>query len=277
MRRSFVAVVVTCGLAVIASIAAAQYRTPAKHSQIDVTSPQAAAEEGYDGGFRFCRIRFNTSPDGDGAGWFVDYPRADENLSLRLSQLTRIPVTTVGEGDPVRLVLQLTETDLFQCPFVMMTEPGGADLSAQEAAQLGAYLRKGGFLWADDFWGSRAWEWWSMQIAKALPPGEFPIVEVPLDHPMFHTMFDIREIPQIPNIGFYFNSGGGTSERYADSAVPHVRAINNAAGDIMMLMTHNTDFGDAFEREGEDRRYFDAFATIGYAFGVNVYLYAMTH
>ena len=55
----------------------------------------------------------------------------DENLSLRLSQLTRIPVTTVGEGEPVRLVLQLTETDLFQCPFVMMTEPGGADLSAE--------------------------------------------------------------------------------------------------------------------------------------------------
>jgi hypothetical protein len=56
-----------------------------------------------------------------------------------------------------------------------------------------------------------------------------------------------------------------------------VRAVNNARGDIMVLMTHNTDFGDAFEREGEDRRYFDTFATVGYAFGVNVYLYAMTH
>jgi hypothetical protein len=56
-----------------------------------------------------------------------------------------------------------------------------------------------------------------------------------------------------------------------------VRAVNNARGDIMVLMTHNTDFGDAFEREGEDRQYFDTFATVGYAFGVNVYLYAMTH
>lgn len=37
------------------------------------------------------------------------------------------------------------------------------------------------------------------------------------------------------------------------------------------------DFGDAFGREGEDRRYFDRFAREGYGFGVNVYLYAMTH
>ena len=157
------------------------------------TNPQRAAEEGYDGGLRFCRIQFNTSPEGDGAGWFVDYPRADENLSIRLSQLTKLPITTVGEGDPVRVVLRLSETELFQCPWVMMTEPGGADLSEAEAKQLGEYLRKGGFLWADDFWGSRAWEWWSMQIAKALPPGEFPIVDVPIDHPMFHTMFDIKD------------------------------------------------------------------------------------
>ena len=36
-------------------------------------------------------------------------------------------------------------------------------------------------------------------------------------------------------------------------------------------------FGDAFEREGDDRRYFDRFAAEGYAFGVNVIVYAMTH
>jgi hypothetical protein len=278
VRRFVSALVVTCGLAVIASLAAAQYRplTLTKHSQIDVTTPQAAAEEGYDGGFRFCRIRFNTSADGDGAGWFVDYPRADENLSLRLSQLTRIPVTTVGEGEPVRLVLQLTEAELFQCPFVMMTEPGGADLSAEEAAQLGAYLRKGGFLWADDFWGSRAWQWWSMQMAKALPPGEFPIVDVPLDHPMFHTMFDIKEIPQIPNIG-QWESSHTTSERGSDSAEAHGRAIFDKKGRLMVFMTFNTDFGDSFERETESPDYFQRFSVPAYEIASDVILYALTH
>jgi hypothetical protein len=45
----------------------------------------------------------------------------------------------------------------------------------------------------------------------------------------------------------------------------------------MVLMTHNTDFGDAFEREGDDHQYFLKFAPDGYAFGVNAILYSMTH
>ena len=277
MRRS--AAAVACGFLIVASLAAAQHAgalKSVKHSQTAVNTPQAAAEQGYDGGFRFCRIRFNTSVDGDGAGWFVDYPRADENLSLRLSQLTRIPVTTVGEGDPVRLVMDLTDDELFQCPFIMMTEPGGADLSTAEAAKLGAYLRKGGFLWADDFWGTRAWEWWSMQIAKALPADQFPIVDVPLDHPMFHTMFDVKEIPQIPNIG-QWESMHTTSERGADSPRAYARAIFDKKGRLMVFMTFDTDFGDSFERETEDQDYFQRFSVPAYEIASDVMIYALTH
>jgi hypothetical protein len=285
VRRFAAALVVTCGLAVVASIEGAQLGipfAPVRHPQKGVsaaqhaTTPQQAAEEGYDGGLRFCRIQFNTSPEGDGAGWFVDYPRADENLSIRLAQVTKLPISTVGEGDPVRIVLRLSETELFQCPWVMMTEPGGADLTEAEAKQLGAYLRKGGFLWADDFWGSRAWEWWSMQIAKALPPGEFPIVDVSLDHPMFHTMFDIKEIPQIPNIG-QWETSHTTSERGADSAEAHARAIFDKKGRLMVFMTFNTDFGDSFERETESPDYFHRFSVPAYEIAADVLIYALTH
>ena len=285
VRRLAAGLVVTCGLAVVASLEGAQLGIPftsSRQSQKDVravqpaTTPQQAAEAGYDGGLRFCRIRFNTSPEGDGAGWFVDYPRADENLSIRLSQLTKLPITTVGEGDPVHIVLRLTETELFNCPWVMMTEPGGADFSAAEAKQLGEYLRKGGFLWADDFWGSRAWEWWSMQIAKALPPGEFPIVDVPIEHPMFHTLFDIKEIPQIPNIGLW-ESAHQTSERGSDSPQAYARAIFDKKGRLMVFMTFDTDFGDSFERETESADYFQRFSIPAYQIAADVLIYAMTH
>ena len=40
----------------------------------------------YDGGFRFCRVWFRNGSAGDGDGWYVDYPRADENLSIRLME-----------------------------------------------------------------------------------------------------------------------------------------------------------------------------------------------
>jgi hypothetical protein len=132
-------------------------------------------------------------------------------------------------------------------------------------------------LWADDFWGEYAWRVWENAIRQALPAGEYPIVDLPLAHPLFHMLYQVNSVPQIPSINAWFELGGGTSERGVDSAVPHARAIFDARGNIMVLITHNTDFGDAFEREGDNRAYFERFAGVGYAFGINALLYSMTH
>jgi hypothetical protein len=45
----------------------------------------------------------------------------------------------------------------------------------------------------------------------------------------------------------------------------------------MVLMTHNTDVSDSWEREGEDPGYFYAFSVDGYQVAINVILYTMTH
>ena len=44
----------------------------------------------------------------------------------------------------------------------------------------------------------------------------------------------------------------------------------------MVLMTHNTDIADGWEREGEDTEYFHRFSIDAYAVGINVLMYAMT-
>jgi hypothetical protein len=128
-----------------------------------------------------------------------------------------------------------------------------------------------------DFWGSYAWDWWEKQIRKALPATDFPIIDLQPDHPLFHSQFVIERTPQIASINFWAGSGGGTSERGADSAVARSRAILDAHGRIMVLMTHNTDIGDSFEREGDDPQYFMTMSVPGYAYGVNALLYALTH
>ena len=71
--------------------------------------------------------------------------------------------------------------------------------------------------------------------------------------------------------------GRELKERGYDSAEPHLRAISDRHGNIMVLMTHNTDISDAWEREGEDPRYFYLFSPRGYAVGINAIMYAMTH
>ena len=231
----------------------------------------------YDGAFMFCRIMFDNATNGDGAGWSVDWPRADENLSFRFSELTSTPVSRDVAGNFNHALYRFTDKEIDHCPFIMMTEPGGTFFSDEEAAHLRDYLLHGGFLWADDFWGDYAFEHWMNEVRKALPSAEFPLMDLPMDHPIFHVLYDVKEFPQIPGISYWLYSGGGTSERGSASAVPHARAITDRDGRLLVFMSHNTDFGDAFEREGEDRRYFDAFAGAGYAVGVNVLLYSMTH
>jgi hypothetical protein len=237
-----------------------------------------ATAESFDGGFNFCRIMFSESRDGDGGGWSVDYPRADVNLSIRLAELTRTRISRdPSTGEPNHILLQPVDDLLFKCPFVMMTEVGAVYFSPEEATRLREYLLKGGFLWADDFWGSYAWEIWAREIGKVLPPSEYSIVDVPLSHPIFRTQFEVTKLAQIPSISAWMGMGGGTSENGADSAEPHARAIYDKQGRMIVFITHNTDFGDAFEREGDDPQYFYTFSVDGYAFGINVLLYALSH
>jgi hypothetical protein len=233
--------------------------------------------ESFDGRFNFCRLAFSYSSMGRGGGWSVDYPRADVNLSIRLSELTKTPISTDASGAPNHLVLQLEDPLLFQCPFIMMTEVGSVYFSPEDAARLREYLMKGGFLWADDFWGSYAWDNWASEFSKVLPPDEYPVRELPPDHPLFRSQFVMKRVPQIPSINFWMGTGGETSERGADSAVPRALGIADRQGRLLVLITHNTDIGDSWEREADDPQYFYTFSVEGYAFGINTLLYAMSH
>jgi hypothetical protein len=236
-----------------------------------------ATPQSFDGSFNFCRVMYRNGPFGAGGGWSADYPSADINLSIRLAELTRLRVSRTAAGDPNHLVVRPLDDELFGCPFVLMAEVGSIFLDEQEAIRLREYLLKGGFLWVDDFWGTAAWEHWRDEIAKVLPPDRFPVQELPADHALLRSQFELSRIPQIPAINYWLDSGGGTSERGADSAVVHARVILDEHGRVMVFMTHNTDVSDSWEREGEDPNYFYRFSVEGYAVAVNVLLHAMTH
>ena len=239
-------------------------------------SIRPAVPEDFDGSWQFCRVAFRGNRGGDGGGWSVDFPRADINMSIRLSELTKTTVSFAGDQDPNHVVIRLTDPTLFQCPFIMMTEVGAAYMDDAEAEALRSYLLKGGFLWADDFWGEWAWQAWMEQFGKALPAATYPVKDLPPDHPLFRTIFDTGGVPQISSIGNWLGTGS-TSERGAESAVPHARAVFDETGRLMALMTHNTDIGDSWEEEASNPQYFYEFSTKGYAFGINAIVYGMTH
>ena len=237
------------------------------------------------GGFVFCRLMYNSVRyEAMGIGWRTDYPYAEINLMTRASELTktRVLFETGGEGGeagtPTHYVVRLTDEALFGCPFTMASDVGTIGLSTEEAAGLGQYLRKGGFLWVDDFWGNEAWAQWAREIGKALPPAEFPIEDVLPGDPIFRTLFEVPGVPQITNIQYWRQVGGRTtSERGAETAEAHLRAIRDSHGRIMVLMSHNTDVADSWEREGEDPEFFYQFSPAGYSIAMNVLMYVMSH
>ena len=244
------------------------------------TPPVFAPDPLPDRDFVVCRLMYTSVVrEQSGGGWRTDYPYGEINLSIRFGELTRTRVSTDDESRrPNHFVVRLTDDTLFQCPFTIASDVGTIGMSPEEAARLRTYLLKGGFLWVDDFWGTPAWEQWTSELANVLDPRDYPIEDVPLSDPIFHSQFTVREVPQITNIGFWRRSGGlETRERFEDSPFAEFKAIRDADGRIMVVMTHNTDVADSWEREGEDPEFFLQFSPYGYALGINVLLHAMTH
>ena len=81
-----------------------------------------------------------------GSGWQTDYPYADINFMIRLSELTRTHVSMNRQREPNHWVVRITDDALFDCPFVMTSDVGTIGLSPEEVVRLRAYLLKGGFL-----------------------------------------------------------------------------------------------------------------------------------
>src|SRR3977135_3010544 len=82
------------------------------------TPPKFPTATTFKGAFNFCRAMF-TSNRREKRGWDTDYPGADINFSIRLSELTKTRVTKESEGgDPDHVVVRLTDQELLAVPLV---------------------------------------------------------------------------------------------------------------------------------------------------------------
>ena len=223
--------------------------------------------------FTFARVRYSSAYGGygrRGGGWSTDYPDSEFNFSYRLHELTAL------ETDPYGKIVELTDDALFDYPWLYLIEPGAMELNEAEVLALRKHLLNGGFLMVDDFWGSDALANLLENMERVFPDKR--AVELPMDHDIFHCVYDLKQKPQIPSIHFWWNSGGETSERGADSATPHYMGIFDDKGRMMVIICHNTDIGDGWEREGLDPEYFKQFSEKwSYPLGINILMYAMTH
>ena len=279
-RRRAVALLIVLATFVVSGVAFAQRRFGGGFSFREGGFPYIAAPDQMpDAGFVVCRLAYRQiRREESGIGWQTDYPYAEINLTTRLSELTKTRVMRDESDEPRHYAVQPLDRALFGCPFLVASDAGTLGFTDAEAERMREYFMKGGFLWADDFWGDAAWESFQREIGKVLPPSEFPVEEIDIADPMLHEQFELTKIPQITNIQFWRRSGGReTSERGEETRIPHLNVIRDSHGRVMVVATHNTDVADSWEREGEDPEFFYQFSPDGYALGIDVLLYAMTH
>ena len=223
--------------------------------------------------FTFVRIQYDSVGSfGGWERWDNDYPDGDWNFSYRLQQLTSLEVEPNGKA------LRLTDPELFDYPFVYMSGVQRMTLTKDEQTAFGRYLLNGGFVMMDDFWNPQGWAH-VREVMQSVLPGRVP-VELALDHPIFHMVFDLKELPQVTDIQSW--SSGDDFEYYhgptGGDESPHFWAFFDDKGRMMALICHNNDLGDGWEREGENEAYFHRYSEkMSYPFGINVIVYAMTH
>ncbi len=208
--------------------------------------------------FTFVRIQYA------GATWSVDWPAADRNFSTHVQTLTGLSTNSDGR------VLQLTDPDLSQYPFIYIVEGGRMSLSDAEVASLRDYLLGGGFLMVDDFWGEEEWESLAAELRRVFPDRE--PVELSTGHEIFRSFYEFNEKPQVPSLGVARQEL--TFERDATEA--HYFGLLDGTGRLMAVLCHNSDFGDAWEWEHAPE--YPRELSLGRAvpMGINIVVYALS-
>jgi Domain of unknown function (DUF4159) len=232
--------------------------------------------------FHFIRIEYTDLPqyhrrwgyasrDGTGAGWWlVDWPAADNHFTLGIQRLTRIDT-----GDPRHL--RLTDDRLFDYPWIYATQTGWWDLTKAETDRLREYLRRGGFLVVDDFWGTDAWEVFRQTMQRVLP--DQPITDIAESDSVMHVLYDIEEkdLTFIPGSRHLWRGPGGTVQVVQPEGThPAWRAMYDDQRHMVVAVNFNTDVGDAWEF-ADVPYYPEAMTALAYRYGINYIVYSMTH
>jgi len=105
-------------------------------------------------------------------------------------------LTVLGEETHVVTSPELTAVDsgsaeLFDYPFAVMTGDGAFTLTPDQVENLRTYLTYGGFVIASSSCSNKDWNR-SFQTAAAQVFPTHEMVTLDADHPIFHTVYDIR-------------------------------------------------------------------------------------
>ena len=203
--------------------------------------------------------------------WTQDGPPADRDFAAAVRRLTRIDARSVEQD------VNLDDGDeVYNWPWLYAVQVGEWGITQHQADVLRDYLLRGGFFMADDFHGAYEWQMFLKRIRMVFP--DRPIVDIPNNDPIFHTLYDLDERYQI--VGAEHLGTGYKIPDYPqgldDGKGAKWRAIRDDKGRIMVAISFNSDLGDSWEWSNRPE-YPERFSDLGFRIGINYLVYAMTH
>lgn len=195
--------------------------------------------------------------------WTQDYPRADRAFARAVRRLTRVDARSVEQ--PVSLD---AGDEIYNWPWLYAVQVGEWGLTEAEAKKLRDYLLRGGFLMADDCWGSEEEAYFEKTMQMVFP--DRPLVDIPDSDPIFHTIYDLNDRLRIPGAEHL------ATGYKKDGKTPRWEGIYDDKGRIMVAFDLNSDIGDSWEWS-DDTRYPLKYSDLGMRIGANYVIYAMTH
>jgi len=186
----------------------------------------------------------------DGGGDWYANPSSLPNLLAAVKERTALDVA------PREVTVQLTDPALWDVPYLYMTGHGNVRFSDEEIANLRRYLENGGFLHADDNYGMDESFW--RGIARVFP--DHPLVDVPLDNPVYHIVYDFPEgIPKV----------------HEHDGLPAEGLGIFLDGRLVVYYSYQSDLGDGWE-DPDVHKDPPEVREAALRMGVNLYVYAVT-
>jgi hypothetical protein len=216
-------------------------------------APLTTEKTPYDGLFTFARLRHGLEV-GREPPWAHDYPTAERNFAQILKEITLITPNLDKSN-----VLTQDDPDLFASPILYVSEPGYWTMTDEELANLGEYVRKGGFLIFDDFRGEHYFNF-EEQVRRLIPNAR--LVEIDPNHQVFHSFFDI-DIKE-------------TRGYYGPASFQGVFEDNDPEKRLLLVANYNHDLGEMWEYSATGLNPVDL-TNDAYKYGINYVIYAMTH
>lgn len=220
------------------------------------------------GEFHFARMFYNDHAGarrgfGGANGWWQqDWNDAEVHFTANLTRMTRI---NVGANQ----VVDLLDDRLFDYPWLYATQTGFWDLSDAELDNLREYLLRGGFLMCDDFFGGDEWYVFEQTMLRLFP--ERRMEPLHGDDAVLHVVYEIDEFTQIPGLRHLYQL-----DRLQRENPPQWYGIYDDKHRLMVGINFNQDVGDSWE-EANNPDYPVPMTSLGYRFGINYIVYAMTH